>query len=145
MSDVEAFCLTRLHNCVIVACLLRSHLTAFCTGLASCVAAWSAMLLLMTGHGGPCPLQQACPPGTTEPDSCHKRPAEDFPWVWAGACMRAGGSLPGDDSLDKQNVLTEGTHDTQPVELTLRASTSAYNGLMSMLLFLLHTWLVASS
>ena len=59
--------------------------------------------------------------------------------------MRAGGSLPGDDSLDKQNVLTEGTNDTQPVELTLQASTSAYNGLMSMLLFLLHTWLVASS
>ena len=103
------------------------------------------MLLLITGHGGPCSLQQACPPGTTEPDNCNKRPAEDFSWVWQGACTRASRSLLADDSLGKQNVVTQGTHDTQPVELELQASTLAYNGLVSMLLFLLHICLVASS
>ncbi len=103
------------------------------------------MLLPVTGHGGPCPLQQAGTPGTTELDDCTKRPAEYCPEAREGACTRASGSLPADDSVDKQNVHTQGTHDTQPVELDLQASTSACNGLISMLLFLLDTWLVASS
>ncbi len=97
------------------------------------------MLPLITVHRGPCLPQQACLPGTTELDSCGKRPADYSPQAREVACKRPGGSMH-DDSSEMQNAPTQGTHDTQPAEPDLQASRLACNRLMSTLMFCASHW-----
>ncbi len=97
------------------------------------------MLAPITGHRGPCLPNQACLPGTSEPGCCGKRPAEYSPRAREVACKRARGSMH-DDSLEKQNVPTQGTYDTQPAEADLQASTLACNRVVSMLMFCASHW-----
>ncbi len=82
------------------------------------------MLPLNTAHTEPCLPNQACLSGTSEPDSCGKRPAEYSPPQREVACKRGRGSMHG-DSLGKQNM--HGTYGTQPAVADLQASTPACN------------------
>ena len=93
------------------------------------------MLPLNTEDRGPSLPNQACLPGTSEPDSCGKRPGEYSPQEREVACKRARGSVH-DDSLKRPNVPTQGTYETQPAE----AGILACNRVVSMLMFCASRW-----
>ncbi|KAL0018276.1 hypothetical protein WJX77_003271 [Trebouxia sp. C0004] len=85
-----------------------------------------AMLPLNIGNRGPCLPHQACLPVVTEPDSCGKRTAKYSPQAREVAYKRARGSMH-DGSLAKQNVPTQGAHDTQPAEPDLQGLGEAHS------------------
>ena len=98
-----------------------------------------AVLAVVTGHEGPYLPNQACLHSTSEPDNCDKRPAEYSPQAREVACKRTRESMH-DDSLEKQNVPTQGTYDTELAEADLQASTLACSRVVSKLLFYASHW-----
>ena len=94
------------------------------------------MLPLNTQHREPSLLNQACLPGTSEPDSCGKRSAEYSPQDREVACKRVRGSMH-DDSLEKQNLPAQGAYGTQPAVADLQASALACNRVVHALRFTL--------
>ncbi|KAL0040054.1 hypothetical protein WJX79_004363 [Trebouxia sp. C0005] len=88
-----------------------------------------AVLAVVTGHEGPYLPNQACLHSTSEPDNCDKRPAEYSPQAREVACKRTRESMH-DDSLEKQNVPTQGTYDTELAEADLQDFGEAHLSLL---------------